>query len=240
MNPWLAVYDLAALPLARAAVRLMAPWRPKVKRGLAGRKESFPELEAFLARRGDSARGGVLFHAPSVGEFLQALPLLEELKRRDPARPLLLVLLPLGRAPGPRLQVPGPGVLPARGHPGQHGAAAGADPPRLIVVSKFDIWPALVRAAHARGIPTAVIAATLSPDSGRLKGLSAAFHRSFYPLLDLVCAISAEDAANFVRLGVDPQRCLVTGDTRFDQTWACAIRWVSITRRSGCSAPGMA
>ncbi len=50
MNPWLAVYDLAALPLARAAVRLMAPWRPKVKRGLAGRRESFRELEEFLAR----------------------------------------------------------------------------------------------------------------------------------------------------------------------------------------------
>ncbi|MBN2290342.1 MAG: hypothetical protein JXQ83_13490, partial [Candidatus Glassbacteria bacterium] len=96
--------------------------------------------------------------------------------------------------------------------------------PALIIFSKFDIWPNLVWMAHEAGVPVAATAATLSPGSGRLRWPAASFHRSFYRTLSLVCAISPEDAVSYRKLGVDLKNCLVTGDTRFDQTYERARR----------------
>ena len=222
MNFWHLSYNLAGLPLARAASRLAAGFRPKVARGLKGRKKSFAEIESYLSAAGDSApaTGGILFHATSVGEYLQALPLMRELKAARKERPLYLSFF------SPSVE--------KRARDCDHADLVfylpedtraninrlfGLLKPSLIVISKFDIWPNLVTTAERAGIPVAVTAATLSPDSGRLRGLSGRFHKSFYPGLSLICAIARNDANNFIRLGVKEQNCIVTGDTRFDQTW---------------------
>ncbi len=222
MDFWHLAYNLAALPLARAGSRLAAVFRPKVARGLNGRKRSFTRIESYLSAYGHGipATGGILFHATSVGEYLQALPLMRELKTANKERPLYLSFF------SPSVE--------KRARACAHANLVFYLPedtranitrllvllkPTLIVISKFDIWPNLVTQAYQAGIPVAVIAATLSPDSGRLRGLSGRFHRSFYPGLSLVCAIAKDDAKNFIRLGVKEQNCILTGDTRFDQTW---------------------
>jgi len=222
MNFWHPAYNLAGLPLARAVSRLAAGFRPKVARGLKGRKKSFVEIKSYLSAAGDSspATGGILFHATSVGEYLQALPLMRELKEGRKERPLYLSFF------SPSVE--------KRARACEHADLVFYLPedtranitrlfdllkPGLIIISKFDIWPNLVTMAKSVRIPVAVTAATLSPDSGRLRGLSGRFHRSFYPALSLICAIAQKDADNFIRLGVKAENCIVTGDTRFDQTW---------------------
>ena len=41
--------------------------------------------------------------------------------------------------------------------------------PSLIVFSKLDLWPELATRAAARGVAVAMVAATVSPGSGRLR-----------------------------------------------------------------------
>ncbi len=221
MNCWQAVYNCLALPTARAASRLAAPWNPKLSVGLAGRKVSFTRIESFLAAHpGDRGGGGILLHASSVGEYLQAEPLMQRIRQADSSVPLYLSYF------SPSVETRARSCshadlsfyLPEDTRANMNRLLA-ALAPRLILISKFDIWPNLVWEAARRGIPVAVTAATLSPGSGRLRGVAGSFHRAFYPLLGRVCAISREDADNFIRLGVASQRCVVTGDTRFDQTW---------------------
>jgi len=222
MDLWQLAYNCFGLPLARLALRIAAIFQPKVSRGLRGRRGSFREIETWLAGRGAEGitSGSILFHVTSVGEYLQALPLMKELKEIDSSRPVFLSFF------SPSVE------KRARSCP--HADLAfylpedtrsnirrllGLLKPKLIVISKFDIWPNLVNLASKSGIPLAVIAATLSPDSGRLKGISGRFHRSFYKRLSLVCAISENDARNFTNLGVAGENCIVSGDTRFDQTF---------------------
>ena len=89
---WRPAYNTAVLPIGRAGARLAALRKPKVAKALAGRKRSFAEIESYLATLpGACARsGGIWFHASSVGEFLQALPLMRRLKAAQEARPIYL------------------------------------------------------------------------------------------------------------------------------------------------------
>jgi 3-deoxy-D-manno-octulosonic-acid transferase len=66
------------------------------------------------------------------------------------------------------------------------------------------------------------VRATLSRVSSRGSGLASALLRDAYARLDLVGAISAEDAERLVALGVRADSVRVTGDTRYDQVWARA------------------
>ncbi|MFH1071508.1 MAG: glycosyltransferase N-terminal domain-containing protein, partial [Candidatus Glassbacteria bacterium] len=221
MGFWQTAYNGLGLPLARAGFRLAAPFRTKIARGLAGRAKSFEKIESFLESDGRKERPhGVLYHCTSVGEYLQALPIMEELKKQDPGLPLYLSFF----SPSVEKRAFSCSLCDLAFYLPED-SRANMDRlferlrPELLVISKFDVWPNLVHSAHRQGVSSAITAATLSPDSGRLRGLSASFHRSFYKYLGLVCAISREDADNFIRLGVSPQNCVVTGDTRFDQTW---------------------
>ena len=90
MNLYQNAYNMA-LPVLRAVSRLAAPWQPKVSDGLAGRRESWHKIGSFLGSRQDTqATGGILIHATSVGEYLQAAPLMQRLKAADSSLPLYL------------------------------------------------------------------------------------------------------------------------------------------------------
>ena len=85
MSLWPTVYNLVGVPLGRAFSRLAAPFRPKLAEGLAGRARTFGQIESFLAAppAGKPATGGMLVHATSVGEYLQAVPLLERIRSAE-------------------------------------------------------------------------------------------------------------------------------------------------------------
>ncbi len=219
---WRLAYNTALLPIGRAGARLAALRKPKVAKALAGRKRSFAEIENYLATLpGACARsGGIWFHASSVGEFLQALPLMRRLKAAQEARPIYLSFFsPSVENNARSFDAADVAFYLPEDTRANVSRLLELLKPALVVFSKFDIWPNLVWLAEAAGIPAAVTAATLSPDSGRLRWPAGSFHRSFYRALSLVCAISEEDAAGYRRLGIGGENCLVTGDTRFDQTY---------------------
>jgi 3-deoxy-D-manno-octulosonic-acid transferase len=103
-------------------------------------------------------------------------------------------------------------------------AALDALRPTALVYSKLDVWPELTLAAAARGVRTALIAATVSPDSGRLRRPVRGWLAPAYAALDRVGAISADDAARLATLGVRAERLAVTGDTRYDSVVDRAAR----------------
>jgi 3-deoxy-D-manno-octulosonic-acid transferase len=88
--------------------------------------------------------------------------------------------------------------------------------PRLLVFAKLDLWPELSTRAATRGASVALVAATVSPGSGRLRWPARALLRSGYASLAAAAAVSQEDAERLVRLGVFPDRIRVLGDPRFD------------------------
>ena len=158
-------------------------------------------------------------HAPSVGEGLQARPVLEALRAGHPELQLAYTYYsPSAQAFAGSLPVDFVDILPFDTRSAAR-AALDAIAPTMLVFSKLDVWPFLVEEAHARNVRIALISATLPPRSGRRGWLGTALLRDAYARLDAVGAISGDDAERLVELGCRAAAVEVTGDTRYDQVW---------------------
>src|SRR5687768_4947035 len=158
-------------------------------------------------------------HAPSVGEGLQARPVLQ-LARSMPELQLAYTFFSPSAASFARgLDVDFADYLPFDTD-GEARASLDALAPRAIVFSKLDVWPCLARQASDRGVPLGLVSATLAEGSSRRGGFAARLLADAYGRLDAVGAIDAHDAERLVSLGVRHDRISVTGDTRYDQVWA--------------------
>jgi len=161
-------------------------------------------------------------HAPSVGEGLQARPVLEILRGRHPGWQFAYTYFsPSAERFARSLGADFTDYLPFD-TTGDMRIALDALRPRAIVFSKLDVWPTLAREADARGVRLALISATLAAGSSRRGRIASALLRDAYSRLDAVGAIDADDAARLTTLGTRHKVITVSGDTRYDQVWARA------------------
>jgi len=220
----------ALLPLARVAARLAAGRRPKLRAGLEGRRGAVARLAAFGAVHGGRC---VWFHAASVGEYEQTRPIAAILRERRPDLvPLQTFFSPSGYEYAARLgEAPHFDYLP-EDTPAAVAQVLDAIRPRALVFAKFDLWPNLIVAAAARGIPVLLFDATLQPRSWRSRVLVRRLYRQVYERLRIISAVSAADAARFRAIVPGHPAIVVDGDTRFDQV----VRRRVAARRVGLAA----
>jgi 3-deoxy-D-manno-octulosonic-acid transferase len=167
----------------------------------------------------------VWFHAPSVGESLQALPVVQRLRGDSvyAGQIAMTWFSPSAEPFSTRFDAD------FRDYLAFDTARAARDAldalrPSALVYAKLDVWPVLTERAHSRNVPLGLISATLSAKSARRGRLGKALLADAYARLDLVGAIAADDAERLVELGVRRDVIRVTGDTRFDQAWERAQR----------------
>jgi 3-deoxy-D-manno-octulosonic-acid transferase len=219
----------ARLVAAVAPAREGKLWRAlRARRGIRARYTKW-------GREGrDPARALLWMHAPSVGEGLQARPVLQRLRTAHPELQLAYThFSPSAERFARALDVDFTDYLPFD-TAGDARTALDALRPSALVFSKLDVWPTLAREAARRGVRLGMISATLAEGSGRRNGIAATLLRAAYARLDAVGAIDEDDAARLVELGVRPGAISVTGDTRYDQVWA---RAEGVDRASTLLAP---
>jgi 3-deoxy-D-manno-octulosonic-acid transferase len=155
-------------------------------------------------------------HAPSVGEGLQARAVLQALRTAHPDWQIAFTFFSPSAEPAAREQPADVADYLPWDRARDCEAALDALQPRALVFCKLDLWPELATRAAARGVAVGLIAATVSPWSGRLRWPARAVLRSGYETVGAAGAVSSEDAERLVRLGVAPSRIEVTGDPRYD------------------------
>jgi len=191
-----------------------------------GRKEPGYRLHlgerlGFYGRRpkhGASARLTIMVHAVSVGETRAAEPLVEMLLARWPdCRILLTHMTPTGRATGEALFKKHGRVIQSY-LPYDTGFMVGRFlhhyTPKICVLMETEVWPNLIAACGAYGIPVALVNARLSARSlergRRFGGLMMEAARG----ITLVAAQTEADAARIRSLGAPD--VAVTGSIKFD------------------------
>jgi 3-deoxy-D-manno-octulosonic-acid transferase len=215
---------LAALGSALAPLAGLAD--AKLREGHQGRRGAPARLREWGARQRDPGRPLVWFHASSVGEGLQAESVLRELRELVPgAQYAYTHFSPSAGALARRVPADVADYLPYD-RPAEVRDALRALSPDLLVFAKLDLWPELATRAALSGAAVAIVAATVSPGSGRLRWPARQLLRAGYGSLAAAAAISAEDADRLARLGVPPARIRVAGDPRFDSV-AARVRAVS-------------
>ncbi|HXN76330.1 MAG TPA: glycosyltransferase N-terminal domain-containing protein [Gemmatimonadaceae bacterium] len=224
MNSLLRIpYAFAGL-VTDALVRVVPAGKSKFNRGLNGRRGLVGRYENWAATSRDLARPLVWFHAPSVGEGLQALPVIELVRARRPDVQIAYTFFsPSAEEFARSVRADFTDYLPFDTFDHAN-AVISALSPSALVFGKLDIWPGLTERATAARIPVAVISATLPESSGRRGVLARALLGDAYRSLDRVGAIDETDAERLREQGVRADRIGVTGDTRFDQVWARAQR----------------
>jgi 3-deoxy-D-manno-octulosonic-acid transferase len=161
----------------------------------------------------------VWIHAPSVGEGLQALPVIELIRAQMDVQLAYTFYSPSAEAFAAGVGADFFDYLPFdTGR--QMAAALDALRPSVIAFSKSDVWPTLAERAAARGVKLAILSATMPESSRRRSVLGRLALSDAYGLLDTVGAIDDQDAERLIEAGANPQRVIVTGDTRYDQVWA--------------------
>lgn len=208
----------AAANLTSAAAGLVPPGSSKTTVAMRARRGILRRYRAWAA---DHRGAGPLLwmHAPSVGEGLQARPVLTLLRERRPATRLAYTFFsPSAEEFSRTLDVAFRDYLPFDTTAAM-GAALDALRPNAVVFSKVDVWPEFVRQAKRRAIPVGMISATLAAGSRRAGRMANWVLRDAYAALDRVGAVDDADAERLVELGVRRDVISVTGDTRFDQVW---------------------
>ena len=210
--------------LARGVAVVAPNSESKFLRALAARRGIRRRYRDWGAKHRDRSRPLLWMHAPSVGEGLQARPVLELARVRRPDLQLAYTHFSpsaLGFARG--LDVDFRDYLPFD-TPGDARVALDSLRPTALVFSKLDVWPIITREARARGVRLGLVSATLSRESSRRSRTATALLRDAYAALEVVGAIDDADADRLVQLGVRPQAIVITGDTRYDQVWLRAQR----------------
>lgn len=222
MNRALRLAYGAAGQLARAAAVVVPAGDAKLSRALRARRGIRRRFADWGRSARDPSRPLLWVHAPSVGEGLQARPVLELFRRERPDVQLAYThFSPSATSFAAALDVDFRDFLPFD-TAGDADAALDALRPSAIVFSKLDVWPLLTERAARRGIGLGMISATLAGGSSRRSALAASLLRDAYASLGAVGAIDGEDAALLRALGVRADAIAVTGDTRYDQVWARA------------------
>jgi 3-deoxy-D-manno-octulosonic-acid transferase len=169
-----------------------------------------------LRRLGEGRR--IWIHAVSVGEIFVALRLMERWRARRPGlRFVLTTTTSTGHAVAAR-QLHADDVLLyfPLDVPAITRRALDAIDPLALVLVELELWPNLVRMAHARQVPVILVNGRISDHSFRGYRRLRYFTTRLLPMLDVMCAQTRLDAERLIALGADARRIRVLGTAKYD------------------------
>jgi 3-deoxy-D-manno-octulosonic-acid transferase len=215
---WSLGYNILFLPAFYLLLRFANLFKQKIKRGIAGRINLFDELSASV---NSFNRTGKLiwFHSASLGEFEQAKPIIEKLKKEKNKNIIITFFSPSGYENSKKY--PYADIISYLPFDTKSNAQKFVDivKPDLFVMMRYDIWPNLIWHLRERNIPAFLVDATMRKDSNRNLPIIKSFHSALYKDVSKILTVSKDDeeAFNLFDLGSDVVR--VVGDTRFDRVY---------------------
>lgn len=210
-SPFYRALVASAVPLVPLALR-----NAKQRSAHSARLAAVGQLEAWARAHRDPTRPLAWFHAPSVGEGLQARAVLQEYRTLHPDAQIIYThYSPSAEALAASIDADWSGYLPYDRSDDVRRVLRAVQP-TLLVFTKLDLWPELATQAAAAGCRVAMVAGTVSGESSRLRWPARALTAPGYAALAVVGAVAEPDVARLIALGCDPSRISVTRDPRVD------------------------
>ena len=162
--------------------------------------------------------GRVWIHAVSVGEVGVALRLMQELRA---ARPELRFVLSTTTSTGyavasKQLDAQTPLIYFPLDIPPISRHVMRIIQPKALLLIENEMWPNLIRAAHAQGVPVAMINARISAHSFRGYRRLRAFTRRLLPYIKLICVQGDSDRQRLIALGAPAANMHLMGSAKYD------------------------
>ncbi|MBK7383390.1 MAG: 3-deoxy-D-manno-octulosonic acid transferase [Flavobacteriales bacterium] len=209
------LYDIG-LGLYHAGIRVAAPFVPKAKAWVEGRRGMWQRIEAKRA----ALQGCLWMHCASVGEFEQGRPVLEALKE---LRPELPVLITFYSPSGYEARKDFPLATHVEYLPAD--SARNAErlitlvQPKAVLWVKYEFWYHWLTAFKRNAIPVFLISAIFRKEQPFFKWYGAT-HRVMLRCFERLFV--QDDDSRDLLAGINVTNVTVSGDTRFDRVVAMA------------------
>ncbi len=221
-SPWYYFYNIIALPIIKVSIYFLSLFNKKIRYGIQGRKRLFEELIINLTGI-DRNKKIIWFHSSSMGEFEQAKPIIEELKRKLDIYILVTFFSPSGyRNSLKYINADFISYLPFDNSKTVKRFVALVKP-SVVFFMRYDFWPNLIWVLDSYKIPMLIVDATMSKDSNRKLPVSKQFHSSLFNKFSKILTISEKDRDSFKEFGIKDEKLAVVGDTRFDRVYQKSI-----------------
>lgn len=197
--------------LAGVLLKGLAWFSPKLRLFVDGRKQVKELLKAHVGKEDR----WIWFHAASLGEFEQGVPVIEAVRTEFPNRKILVTFFsPSGyevRKGSPLADLVCYLPLDSVWRVNQF---LDLLRPELAVFIKYEFWPNFLRGLHQRGVPVLLISAVFRPNQAFFKWFGGFMRKSLRQFDHLF--VQEEDSKTLLNaIGID--QVTVSGDTRFDR-----------------------
>lgn len=211
-------YNFIILPFLYLGIRIGALFNRKINFAINGRKRIFEELILNAASL-DKTRKLIWFHSSSLGEFEQAKPIIERLKREINPNILVTFFSPSGYENSrkyPFADLVSYIPFDTKSNADRFIRIANPD---LAIMMRYDIWPNHIWAMKNRKIPVLIADATMNKNSSRKLPFIKSFHKILFGDVTRILCVSEADRLSFSDFDIKPEAIKVIGDTRFDRVY---------------------
>jgi len=163
----------------------------------------------------------IWLHAASVGEIVAASPIVKEIRQTFPEKPILVsVVTAAGYTMAKRIILEADSIIffPLDLPNISHNVVKRIRPSVFLLV-ETELWPNFLRAARHFSIPVMMVNGRISDKSVKQYRYLHTVLKSMLATVEKFCMQSNIDAQHIIRLGADPKRVVVTGNTKFDQNY---------------------
>lgn len=183
-------------------------------------KQSFGFLPAQTVAR-VANKNAIWLHAASVGEIVATSPMVKEIKREMPDSVVVIsVVTANGYDMAKRIIPEADGIIffPID-LPWLSSRVVKSINPRVFLLVETELWPNFLQAARMAGIPVMMVNGRISDKSvGRYRYLGSVLQDMLQTVVKF-CMQSPIDAEYIINLGAPQERVIVTGNTKYDQTY---------------------
>ncbi len=214
-SPAFALYSFF-LQIFLGIARLFSLLHPKLSTFFRVRQGLFEELEQKISKL-SSTTFRLWVHAASVGEFEQARPVIEALKKSHPEITLFVSFLS-DSGYNARKNFPDAAAvfyLPTDTRRNARKLVSLLKPDALLLM-RYDFWPNHLIEAKKQGATLILAAAVLQDNASYFHPLLKGFYRTIFHLFDHLYTVSAKDTMAF-RQTFNCEQAETAGDPRFDQ-----------------------
>ncbi len=199
--------------IAQFILKIVAHFSPKIKLFVTGRKAVFPTLEQKI----NPTDKTLWFHAASLGEYEQGLPVMEKLKEQFPTYKIIVSFFsPSGYEVKKNNPIAHATVYLPLDTKANVKKFIAAINPEMVFFIKYEFWPNYLNELHKQNIPTFLISGIFRKNQAFFKWYGG-FYRNALNTFHHFFVQNNTSKELIKELGFN--NVTVSGDTRFDRVY---------------------
>ncbi len=218
---WFYFYNIIIIPLLKIGIYSISLFDRKIRSGIKGRKRLYENLILNLA---DLERKKIIWiHSSSLGEFEQAKPIIEQIKKSIDVNIIVTFFSPSGY--NNSIKYPHADIISYLPFDTVRNAKrfVGLVKPSAVLFMRYDFWPNFIWVLNQYKVATFIVDATMKQNSKRMYPISKQFHESLFKNFLKILTVSQSDKENFKSFNIPEDKLAVVGDTRFDRVYQKSI-----------------